>query len=82
MDIFGKRERDFHRRNRSTIGSCVGLDETVVGSNSEQLESFRKFCEEQNSEGVQESTPSASNTESAYQCLVPLLGTIIGPPSC
>ena len=35
-------------------------------ADSEQLESFRKFCEEQNSEGVQESTPSASNTESAY----------------
>ena len=34
-------------------------------ADSEQLESFRKFCEEQNSEGVQESTPSASNTESA-----------------
>jgi hypothetical protein len=32
-------------------------------ADSEQLESFRKFCEEQNSEGVQESTPSASNTE-------------------
>jgi hypothetical protein len=35
-------------------------------ADSEQLESFRKFCEEHNSEGVQESTPSASNTESAY----------------
>jgi hypothetical protein len=35
-------------------------------ADSEQLESFRKFCEEQNLEGVQESTPSASNTESAY----------------
>jgi hypothetical protein len=35
-------------------------------ADSEQLESFRKFCEAQNSEGVQESTPSASNTESAY----------------
>jgi L-fucose isomerase-like protein len=35
-------------------------------ADSEQLESFRKFCEEQNSEGGQESTPSASNTESAY----------------
>ena len=35
-------------------------------ADSEQLESFRKFCEEQNSEGVRESTPSASNTESAY----------------
>jgi hypothetical protein len=34
-------------------------------ADSEQLESFRKFCDEQNSEGVQESTPSASNTESA-----------------
>jgi hypothetical protein len=39
-------------------------------ADSEQLESFRKFCDEQNSEGVQESTPSASNTESAYVLLL------------
>jgi hypothetical protein len=36
MDIFGKteaerkRERDFHRRNRSIVGSCVGLDKIMV----------------------------------------------------
>jgi hypothetical protein len=30
MDIFGKRERDFHRSNRSTVGSCVGLDKTMI----------------------------------------------------
>jgi hypothetical protein len=30
MDIFGKRERDFHWRNRSAVGSCVGLDKTMI----------------------------------------------------
>jgi L-fucose isomerase-like protein len=45
-------------------------------ADSEQLESFRKFCEEQNSEGVQESTPSASNTESAYRKISPAGGRI------
>jgi hypothetical protein len=23
-------ERDFHRRNRSTVGSCVGVDKVMV----------------------------------------------------
>ena len=43
-------------------------------ANAEQLEKrFRKFCEEQKSEGIQESTPSASYTESACLCAIFLL---------
>jgi allophanate hydrolase subunit 1 len=45
--------------------SLVEYSDEEETADSEQLESFRKFCEEQNSEGVQELTPSASNTESA-----------------
>jgi hypothetical protein len=34
MDIFGKRER-FSSENRSTVGSCVGLDKTAVATDRE-----------------------------------------------
>jgi hypothetical protein len=39
MDILGKREERVSSENRSTVGSCVGLDKTAVKTDRDRINS-------------------------------------------